>query len=591
MRLRSRSISRRTSAFIALVTVGLVASSCGGLKEGDLAGSSLKQKGLTAQAGEHGLATAGKPVRGGKLVYGMEADTNGGFCLVEGQLAISGMLVVRAVYDTLTVPNAKGEYVPYLAKTITHNGNYTEWKITLREGVKFHDGSPLTAQVVTNNLNAYRNKYDGRTSLLFMFVLENIKDVKTTGPLEVTVSTTKPWVAFPSYLYSSSRLGIMAQKQLDSKDHCDDQPIGTGPFKFKSWKKNVSFKTERNEHYWQMAPDGQPYPYAQSLELRPIPDGQVRMQAIEAGDINMMHTSNTKDMLGELYDKQQAGSLNMLVSEEQAEVAFLQLNNTVAPFNDPRMRKALAMGADRAQINLVTNLGGPTLANGPISPGSMGFVQDTGFPAYDKEAAKKLVEEYVKEGGKAEFSLTATPDQAVQELAQLVQSRAKEVGVKVKIFTLDQAALINAAIGKKYQAMTFRNYPGGDPDSLYVWFYGGTRDKSGKLTSPNLVNFAGIDDPLVDKALDDGRSEMDPVKRKKIYEDLDKRMGSNVYGVWTWFSPWAIVERSNVHGILGPPLPGPDASKRGPATTKDPARQPSLGLATGHSFLGLWVED
>ena len=71
------------------------------------------------QAGESGLADAGKPKRGGKLIYGLEAETGGGYCLAEGQLAISGIMVARAFYDTLTVPNDKGEYVPYLAKTVT----------------------------------------------------------------------------------------------------------------------------------------------------------------------------------------------------------------------------------------------------------------------------------------------------------------------------------------------------------------------------------------------------------------------------------------------------------------------------------------
>ena len=81
---------------------------------------------------------------------------SGGFCLPEAQLAISGEMVVRAIYDTLTIPNSEGEYVPYLAESVTPNDDFTEWTIKLRDGVKFHDGIDADAEVVKNNLDAYR---------------------------------------------------------------------------------------------------------------------------------------------------------------------------------------------------------------------------------------------------------------------------------------------------------------------------------------------------------------------------------------------------------------------------------------------------
>ncbi|MCU1499849.1 MAG: ABC-type dipeptide transport system, periplasmic component, partial [Acidimicrobiales bacterium] len=246
-----------------LLAISLLAAGCGGAKEGSEGAQEkrMADTGLDAESGESGLDAAAEPKRGGKLVYALEADTNGGFCLTEAQLAISGMMVVRAVYDTLTVPNEKGEYVPYLAKALTHNDDHTEWNIELREGIKFHDGSDLTAEVVKNNLDAYRGAYPNRSSLLFSFVLKNVESVEVVDPLNVKVTTSKPWVAYPAYLFGSSRLGIMAQAQLDSKD-CATKPIGTGPFAFKSWTPNVNLVAERNPDYWQIAPDGEPYPYA-----------------------------------------------------------------------------------------------------------------------------------------------------------------------------------------------------------------------------------------------------------------------------------------------------------------------------------------
>src|SRR4029453_3719210 len=131
---------------------------------------------------------AGDPQMGGKVVFGLEAETTNGWCLPEGQLAISGIQVARAVYDTLTVPTGDGTFAPFLAESVSPNADYTDWSITLppaitfhdggppsaddrewsctmRPGTTFHDGSPPTAEVVRNNLDAYRGKYPGRSSL------------------------------------------------------------------------------------------------------------------------------------------------------------------------------------------------------------------------------------------------------------------------------------------------------------------------------------------------------------------------------------------------------------------------------------------
>ncbi|MEI4920827.1 hypothetical protein Q8G81_35315, partial [Klebsiella pneumoniae] len=79
------------------------------------------------------------------------------------------------------------------------------------------------------NIDAYRGQYPARASTLFIFVLDNIAAVDVTGPLEVTVRTTRPWVSFPSFLYSSGRLGIIGQAQLDDAENCGRNLIGTGP--------------------------------------------------------------------------------------------------------------------------------------------------------------------------------------------------------------------------------------------------------------------------------------------------------------------------------------------------------------------------
>jgi ABC-type transport system substrate-binding protein len=115
--------------------------------------------------------------------------------------------------------------------------------------------------------------------------------------------------------------------------------------------------------------------------------------------------------------------------------------------------------------------------------------------------------------------------------------------------------------------MGFRNYPGGDPDELYVWFKG---------MSP--VNFSRFDDPEVNDLLDRGRSETDPEVRATIYQDLNRRMGEQAFSLWANYTTWMVASTPTVFGYddeTMPDLPNGD--------------RPSLGLASGHPLHGLWV--
>ena len=114
----------------------------------------------------------------------------------------------------------------------------------------------------------------------------------------------------------------------------------------------------------------------------------------------------------------------------------------------------------------------------------------------------------------------------------------------------------------------FRNQPGEDPDMNRVWWYDG---------STNPVNFGRFDDPIIDRALDTGRQTADKGKRRAGYEAINRQFAKEVWNVYLWFTPWTVAEAANVHGILGPNLPGDG----GP---------PSVRLVTGHSLLGIWID-
>ena len=195
-----------------------------------------------------GVPDAVKPKSGGSVTFGLEAETTGGFCIPDATLAASGLQVVAAIYDTLTVLNAKGEYVPYLAQSFEPNADFTQWTITLRPGVQFHDRTPFDAAALKLNLDTYRGANPNLVPRLNVFNFRNIASVEVSGPLSVVVTTKVPWVAFPAYW--SDRRAMVAPAQLANKDTCATNMIGTGPFALDEWRQNESLTVKKNKNYW-----------------------------------------------------------------------------------------------------------------------------------------------------------------------------------------------------------------------------------------------------------------------------------------------------------------------------------------------------
>src|SRR5258706_1205436 len=158
-------------------------------------GSSSKtpSKGPATTGSAPTAKNGGKPTPGGSVTMALPAESTGGWCLPEAQLAVSGIQVARAIYDYLAVPDDKNQYVPDLADKITPNANFTSWTIHIRSGIQFHDGTPLNGAVVKDNLDAYRGQFKDaagnpiRNPLLFTFVFDDVKAVSLVDPMTVRV--------------------------------------------------------------------------------------------------------------------------------------------------------------------------------------------------------------------------------------------------------------------------------------------------------------------------------------------------------------------------------------------------------------------
>jgi peptide/nickel transport system substrate-binding protein len=555
----------RVLALVFALTI--VAAACGGGDDGSSGG--------TDDTGSDTTADAGEPVSGGRVVYGLEAETTNGWCLPEAQLAIAGIQIARTVYDTLMVLNEDGEPVPWLAESVEPNADFTQWTITLRDGVKFHDGSDLTAEVVKNNLDAYRGQYPGRTVLLFTFVFQNIESVEATGPLEVKVNMKSPWAAFPTFLWGSGRVGMIGQAQLDSADHCFDDLIGTGPFMKKDWVVNDHFTAERNPNWWYAKESGEPYPYLDEIEYRPIIGGPNRLRAFEGGEITAGHFSGGRQ-IAPLEESAESGDISLVESNLFTEVNYIMLNSSKPPFDNINARRAISLARNReAEVEVLAE-GIGTPASGPFAQGNVGYLEKTSFPDYDLDAAKEAVAAYEDETGQPlEFTYLGGSDPDAVETAQFLQQEWQEAGMTVNLQQIaDQSQLIDSAIAGNFDSIGWRNHPGGgSPDSQYVWWYntGNAQDGFG-----NPVNFARFVDDEINRLLDEGRAEPDPEAAASIYEELNERFAEQLYDSWGTWTTWAIPTTTDIHGIYGPD--SIDGSG------------PYPGLATGHPVFGIWVE-
>ena len=491
-----------------------------------------------------GVAPAGaaKTKTGGDIRFGLEAETTGGYCLPSSQLVVSGIQVAAAVYDTLTMPNTKSEYVPNLAESVTPNATFDEWTIKLRPNIKFHNGEPLNADAVKLNMDAWKK---GR---LFQFVYGNMGDVTKVDDLTLKVTTKTPWAAFPGYLYLQGRAGIVAPAQLADPGTCATNLIGTGPFKLDSWKVNEGLTVSKNPSYWKKDAKGNALPCLDKITFVPVPDSPSRETQLQGGQLDIMHTSSALS----IDSIQNSSGIDMVFDQKgNRETRYYQINASKPPFTDPEARQALGYALNPKEINTIRNKGLFTLATQTMDTNSPGYLKKSTYPKFNLAKAKQLVQSVkAKNGGSFDVTFLTTNDSENAAEGQLLIEQATAAGMNAKLVQVDQSSLVNELLGGNFSVTLVRNFHSdaafGDVAN-YVWWSKG---------SP--VNFSKFDDPNVQSALDAGRISTDPATLDKAYTDFNKAMGTGVYVVPAWYSTWGLASKG-ITGQGGAPLP--DGSK------------------------------
>jgi peptide/nickel transport system substrate-binding protein len=556
--------ARRWPALLALLlSLTLTAAACGG---GGDEGSDAQGAGDTTTTEP---VDEGEPVPGGSLVYGLEADTSTPWTPAKSVCAISCHMVMRSVYDPLTLWGEDGEVKPNLLQSFESNEDQTVWTLTPRQGITFHDGTPFDAAAIVANLEAHRASFLTGKALL---QVESVAVSEDGASAVVTMS--EPWGRFAGFL--TGQIGYMASPTWLAAAATDTsleaKPVGTGPFVFESYEAGGSFVATKNAEYWRA---GEGLPYLDRIEFRVLTDAQARKNALLNGDVDIMHTSNG-EIISELRG---TDTIELAETTEYGETSYVLMNvgDEESHLSDVRVRRALAMSIDREVVRDRRNGGVGEIANGPFSPDQVGHLEDSGYPEYDPEEAKRLLEEYKADTGVDQVSIdfTTTTDPANLQSAELYKQFWEQVGFTIPLAQIEQGQFIITALSGGFEMFAWRNHGGISPDAQRIWWHSETADEPGALA----LNFGRIRDEVIDENLDTIRASTDDAEIKGAAEAINERFAEQAYNLWLGWTTWGIAKAPSVNGLDTFTLPDGGAAIYG------------NGIGGSHQVAQLWVEQ
>lgn len=387
----------------------------------------------------------------------------------------------------------------------------------LRRGVKWQDGKEFTAEDV---MFGYETIINPNTRTAYSGDFKEVKEARVVDPDTFRVTYKR---AFAPGLTSWGSLVVLPKHLLQGQDinttPFSRKPLGTGPFRLKEWKTGEKIVLEANPHYC----EGRPY--LDGIVYRIIPDLATMFLEMKAGGIDYMGLTPTQ------Y-KRQTETYKMRRDFRKFQYlafayTYLGYNLKDWKFQDIRVRQAISYAIDKDEIIEGVQLGLGLIATGPYKPDTLWYNPNVAKYPYDPERAKKLLAEagwkndgkdgtLRKDGKPFEFMiLTNQGNEARAKCAEIIQRRLANLGLKVKIRTVEWAAFINDFIDKKnFEAVILGWTLGQDPDIYDIWH-------SSKV-GPKELNFVSYQNKEVDSLLEKGRYTFDQKVRKACYDRIQE---------------------------------------------------------------------
>ena len=412
--------------------------------------------------------------------------------------------VYRNMFDNLVTRDDAGKIVPQVA-TAWHYTDETTLVFDLRNDIVFHDGSKLTPEDVVFSVQRIINPAF-RSSQLSQF--DQIASAEVTGPAQVTLHTKTP---YPVLLAQLVKLSIVPKAYVTrvGDQAFNQQPVGSGPYKFKSWQRGVAVTLEAVPSYWRGA---SPFP---SVVFRAVPDVPTRVADLRAGRADLVRGLSPDD--AEALKSEASVKVLSIPTER---VAYLFINALDGPTTDVRVRRAIAMAIDRDTLINALQQGYARPVQEISTPANFGYTADVPAWPFDPEAARKLITEAGATGAQLQFLTSPNYDRRLNEA---VQQMLSDVGLDVSIVMLDQPTYLRRRQGTPAEAGSLSQGRWScacqDADGVIFPLF-----RTGSIWSK-------YSNPAFDALVDSARSTLDEAKRLRDYEQAFAILHDDVPGI------------------------------------------------------------
>lgn len=498
-----------------------------------------------------GASSSGLAVeRGGVMTYGRYADS----LFLDPVLndANVDIWILTNLYDTLILPSADGSGLePGLATKWAVSNDGLTVTLTLRDGIKFSDGSPITPEDVSWSLTRAATPGNG----IWGFLVESIASAAPGDGNTVVVKLKHPDPAFLSAL-TVFNTAIMPKAAFEAEPGATDadkakafaeHPIGSGAFKFESWDRGSTMKLVKNPYYWDKGEDGKPLPYLDGVTFKVIPDDATRILQLESGAIDGAELIPYA-RVGEL--KAEAGIKMEMFPSTRVQYITLNVRPEIGgeanPLSNPKVRQALNYATNKDAIIQIVTHGVGTALTSYMSSATPMHTGDTPLYPYDLAKAKSLLADAGFAGGFSTSLLVLAGNQDEIGIATALQQMWGQLGVKLELQQVD-----NATRTQQYRDGTFHMRVAAwtddiaDPNEITSYF----------AYSPTIdALHSGWKSAEVDKLYEASQSETDAAKRAQEYARIQEIFNAEGPTIPLYETPYPVALRDKVHGFVQIPL-------------------------------------
>ena len=437
------------------------------------------------------------------------------------------------IFNGLVRLDPKLKPVPDLALSWKY-ASATVLEMKLRPNVIFHDGQPFTAEDV---IYTYTTLLDTNFNSPRRGFFTPISKVEAVDPLTVRFTLSAPFAPLLQYM----TLGIVPKGAASSAGaDFGSKPVGTGPFRFVSWQRGNRIELAANDKYFRGRPK------VDGLSIRPIPDNNVRLTALESGDLQFIHSPVPPQDLDRLSKN------NRLAVSKVSALGYTYLNiNTKDPIlADKRVRQALAYLTDRATIAKEIFFGMDTPGDSFLIPDTDYYSDNVTKYSYDPAKANELLNAAgwvaggqgirEKNGRSLTIELVTNIDPNRQQVLEFLQGEWRKAGIEVKVRVYDFAAMLNDLIAGKYQISLIGLLNVVDPDAP-VFNY---------LRTGGANNWGKYSNPIIDKLAQEGRTTTNIPRRKPIYAQVARIATEEVPFIFLLYQGYVVIRDRGLEGYV-----------------------------------------